>query len=142
MRVTSIVATLAFSSSYVVAIPPSVHPNTDIGLRLIKTSEADPGVWVTEDQKIEDYVTKNIHFIDITDITVRTLHDKEERALIQRLERNNAGDPLYYAGGITNPSTRCRLPFYINPSNRGKCNNRQTYKCWPTIMAIDSHRVS
>ncbi|KAL8839749.1 MAG: hypothetical protein Q9170_001620 [Blastenia crenularia] len=37
-------------------------------LRLIKTSEADPGVWVTEEDKISKYRAKNINFIDITDI--------------------------------------------------------------------------
>lgn len=42
-------------------------------LRLIKTSETDPGTWVTEEEKIEKYVSKKINFIDITDITVRIL---------------------------------------------------------------------
>jgi leucyl aminopeptidase len=64
---------LAVLSSLASAIPkvrPVGRPNIDAGLRLIKTSEADPGVWVTEDQKIEEYVAKNIGFIDITDIKV------------------------------------------------------------------------
>lgn len=37
-------------------------------LRLIKTSETDPGQWVTEQQKLEQFTSKNIGFIDITDI--------------------------------------------------------------------------
>ncbi|KPM38871.1 hypothetical protein AK830_g7701 [Neonectria ditissima] len=38
-------------------------------LRLIKTSEEDPGTWVTEDEKFELYTSKGIGFFDITDIT-------------------------------------------------------------------------
>ncbi|KAH8685371.1 peptidase family M28, partial [Tricladium varicosporioides] len=56
-------------------------------LRLIKTSELDPGVWVTEDQKIENYVAKGIYFIDITDIknetTLLRLSTVPEEAHIQ-----------------------------------------------------------
>ncbi|CAG8983260.1 hypothetical protein HYALB_00002696 [Hymenoscyphus albidus] len=71
MHFSSVLSVLVASSSLVVAVPPTDRPtqiNPD--LRLIKTSEADPGTWVTEDQKIEEYVAKNIGFIDITDITV------------------------------------------------------------------------
>lgn len=39
-------------------------------LRLIKTSEADPGRWVTEAEKLSKYVAKQRYFIDITDIKV------------------------------------------------------------------------
>jgi leucyl aminopeptidase len=42
-------------------------------LRLIKTSEADPGRWVTEAEKLSKYVAKQRYFIDITDIKVCTL---------------------------------------------------------------------
>ncbi|KAM0448776.1 hypothetical protein ACHAPV_010103 [Trichoderma viride] len=38
------------------------------GLRLIKTSEADIGQWVTEQEKFDRFISKNIGFIDITDI--------------------------------------------------------------------------
>ncbi|EHK46732.1 hypothetical protein TRIATDRAFT_291825 [Trichoderma atroviride IMI 206040] len=38
------------------------------GLRLIKTSEADIGQWVTEQDKFDRFISKNIGFIDITDI--------------------------------------------------------------------------
>lgn len=40
------------------------------GLRLIKTSDEDPGVWVTEDEKFEQFVAKKIGFVDITDTLV------------------------------------------------------------------------
>jgi len=62
-------ALLAFvaAASLVSAIPPvSVRPL----MRLIKTSETDAGTWVTEEEKITNYVSKGIGFVDITDITV------------------------------------------------------------------------
>lgn len=43
------------------------------GLRLIKTSEADIGQWVTEQEKFDRFISKNIGFIDITDIKVSIL---------------------------------------------------------------------
>ncbi|KAL2072818.1 hypothetical protein VTL71DRAFT_12161 [Oculimacula yallundae] len=61
---------LAASSSLLVsALPSTDSSKINAGLRLIKTSEADPGRWVTEDEKIEQYTAKNIGFVDITDIT-------------------------------------------------------------------------
>ena len=63
------------SASLVAAVPPQVRPylgqNAGDELRLIKTSASDPGTWVTEEQKITDYVSKDIHFIDVTDIKVK-----------------------------------------------------------------------
>ncbi|KAL7788330.1 hypothetical protein V8C37DRAFT_388199 [Trichoderma ceciliae] len=37
-------------------------------LRLIKTSEDDAGQWVTEQEKFDKFISKNIGFIDITEI--------------------------------------------------------------------------
>jgi len=65
---------VASSSLLVSALPSTFSSKVNAGLRLIKTSEADPGIWVTEDEKIEKYTAKNINFIDITDITVRFDH--------------------------------------------------------------------
>lgn len=64
-------ALVASSSLLVSALPSTDSSNVNTGLRLIKTSEADPGTWVTEDEKVASYVAKNINFIDVTDITVR-----------------------------------------------------------------------
>lgn len=62
-------AVVAGLSSLVHAIPaPHGQVETRADLRLIKTSETDPGVWVTEDDKISKYRAKHINFIDITDI--------------------------------------------------------------------------
>jgi leucyl aminopeptidase len=46
---------------------------SDSGLRLIKTSEADAGQWVTEQDKFDRFISKNRGFIDITDIKVSLL---------------------------------------------------------------------
>jgi hypothetical protein len=82
MLSTLILPLLVASASLVAAIPPQVRPFFGEGateeLRLIKTSEADPGTWVTEEQKITDYVAKNIYFIDITDIKVSVFLAWEE----------------------------------------------------------------
>jgi leucyl aminopeptidase len=58
-------------ASLALALPPTdSKTNVDSSLRLIKTSEKDPGVWVTEEEKLVKYVAKRVKFIDVTDITV------------------------------------------------------------------------
>lgn len=70
MHLTSIISVFIASATIVTAVPPSDRSiRIDKGLRLIKTSEADPGIWVTDEEKIVNYVSKKIGFIDVTDIT-------------------------------------------------------------------------
>jgi hypothetical protein len=69
MLVPSIVALLASSAWSVIAAPALESANLNRGLRLIMSSPGDPGRWVTEEQKIRDYKSKRIGFVDITDIT-------------------------------------------------------------------------
>ncbi|KAL8723888.1 MAG: hypothetical protein Q9166_008228, partial [cf. Caloplaca sp. 2 TL-2023] len=56
------------------------------GLRLIKTSEADPGSWVTDEDKISNYTGKCVHFIDVTDIkdpdVLKTLSGQKSNARV------------------------------------------------------------
>jgi hypothetical protein len=69
MRV-STTLTLLTSAAWSVAAAPAIESlGTAAGRRLIKTSPADPGQWVTEEQKIKDYKSKGIGFVDVTDIT-------------------------------------------------------------------------
>ncbi|KAF9869711.1 peptidase family M28 [Colletotrichum karsti] len=68
MHLNAALAILA-ASGLALASPATDKIQIDPALRLIKTSETDPGTWVTDEQKIENYVNKNIGFIDITDIT-------------------------------------------------------------------------
>ncbi|KFG77937.1 putative leucine aminopeptidase [Metarhizium anisopliae] len=48
------------------AAPPGLTRPAD--LRLIKTSESDPGQWVTEQEEFDRFISQNIGFIDITDV--------------------------------------------------------------------------
>ncbi|KAH7308944.1 hypothetical protein B0I35DRAFT_379703 [Stachybotrys elegans] len=57
----TVIAALAASGQLAAAAPQP-------GLRLVKTSEEDPGQWVTEEQKWELFKSKGIGFIDVTDI--------------------------------------------------------------------------
>lgn len=41
------------------------------GLRLVKTSDEDPGTWMTEEEKFEKLISKRVGFADITDTLVR-----------------------------------------------------------------------
>ncbi|KAJ2966497.1 hypothetical protein NUW58_g10647 [Xylaria curta] len=47
------------------AIPSVPRPAT--ALRLVKTSDEDPGTWMTEEEKFEKLTSKRIGFMDITD---------------------------------------------------------------------------
>lgn len=40
------------------------------GLRLVKTTEEDAGIWVTEQEKFDKFVSKKVGFVDITDTLV------------------------------------------------------------------------
>jgi hypothetical protein len=74
-------AALVSGAGYAIAGAVQQHPDIlpsrrdvlkarDEGLRLIKTADEDPGVWVTEDEKFEQFVAKKIGFVDITDTLV------------------------------------------------------------------------
>lgn len=65
----SLGALVATSSLLVSAAPAAENVAKDANLRLIKTSEGE-ATWVSEEDKITQYVAKNINFIDITDIKV------------------------------------------------------------------------
>lgn len=68
----------------------------DAALRLIKTSPTDSGKWVTEDEKILNYVAKKVDFIDITDI--------KDPEVLQKLSADT-GDNSRAAAAITYPTT-------------------------------------
>lgn len=52
-----------------ISLPAAPIPPSE-GLRLVKISEDDEGTWVTEDEKFDLFIAKNIHFVDITDTWV------------------------------------------------------------------------
>lgn len=65
----SLGALVASSCILVSAAPAAESLKVRTDLRLIKTSETE-SAWVTEEEKVDNYVTKNINFIDVTDIEV------------------------------------------------------------------------
>jgi bacterial leucyl aminopeptidase len=72
MHLQAALAVLAAACQLVHASPAAEDLQVNKGLRLIKTSEEDPGQWVTEDEKDKLVVAgKYVGFIDITDIKVR-----------------------------------------------------------------------
>ncbi|KAK7434570.1 leucine aminopeptidase 2 [Colletotrichum acutatum] len=75
MEPTRYIAVLAALASFVATSPAPSHPkgsrllftHTDSTLRVVKTSPADPGSWVTDADK-DGLIENGVRFIDITDI--------------------------------------------------------------------------
>ncbi|KAI3399915.1 hypothetical protein diail_5071 [Diaporthe ilicicola] len=67
------VLSILFAVAGITAASPISHDENSVtagaDLRLIKTSESDPGTWVREDEKIENYVAKGVNFVDITEMS-------------------------------------------------------------------------
>jgi hypothetical protein len=62
------------------------------------TSPEDPGRWVTEEQKIRDYKSKGIGFVDITDIT-------DAQVLAALSTPDTEEDQIFLAQAVSYPST-------------------------------------
>lgn len=78
-KVVALVSGAGYALAGVVQKSPDLLPSRrdvlkarEEGLRLVKTSDEDPGVWVTEDEKFEQFISKKIGFADITDTLVRS----------------------------------------------------------------------
>lgn len=82
VKASTLAVALVSGASY--ALAGAVQPHPDIlpsrrdvlkareeGLRLVKTSDEDPGVWVTEEEKFEQFISKKIGFMDVTETLVR-----------------------------------------------------------------------
>lgn len=67
MHLQAAIAVLAAACQLVHATPAADDLQVNKGLRLIKTSEEDPGQWVTEEKK-DELVVAGVGFIDITEI--------------------------------------------------------------------------
>lgn len=70
MRLSLAVALVA--SAQLATAASLVRSSTELskGLRLVKTSEADPGSWVHPDDYFDRFTSKGLGFIDITEIQV------------------------------------------------------------------------
>lgn len=71
MLVKNIFPLLALAS--IVAASPSRPTPPEKNMRLVKISEDDAGTWVTEDEKFDKFISKHIHFVDITETWVGSL---------------------------------------------------------------------
>lgn len=49
---------------------PSLPTQQNGDLRLVKTAEDEAGVWMTEEEKFDQLISKHINFVDITDTMV------------------------------------------------------------------------
>ncbi|KAI9150121.1 bacterial leucyl aminopeptidase [Paramyrothecium foliicola] len=69
-------------------------------LRLLKTSEDDPGTWVTEQEKIDNYMLKHVHFMDVTET-----QDLEElgASRLASLTKRQAAYPAPSRQAVANP---------------------------------------
>lgn len=67
-----VIAALAFTGAFfrVAHAAPAAGPignKADSSLRLIQTSEADAGTWISEGDFFDQFISKDIGFVDITD---------------------------------------------------------------------------
>lgn len=76
MHFITAIALLAASCPLAFAAPgQSAVSNSDWQtLRLVKTSEADPGQWVDENDLFSKFTAKGVNFVDITDIKVSLIY--------------------------------------------------------------------
>lgn len=113
MRAQTFISIIASSASLAIAAPATTPVPSEPGLRLIKTSASDPGIWVTEGQKYLDYIVKDIEFVDITGITVRTLYP--DKAQLETHLNNSRTQKFYESSGIptmtSQPSTQEQSPI-------------------------------
>lgn len=83
---TSLLALAVLSRLASASPASSSSTEAEVGLRLVKTSEDDPGQWVSEEAKFELFTSKGLGFIDITDIK-----DAEVLAALSTKPANSAG---------------------------------------------------
>ena len=86
MSLKLIFASLAALAAQAIAAPLSE-------LRLVKTSEDDPGQWVTEADKWELFTSKGIGFIDITNIKDRQVLENLSTKPSSRISKQAANFP-------------------------------------------------
>ncbi|KAK4223735.1 putative aminopeptidase [Podospora fimiseda] len=100
MKTSAFFALLATSLWSVSAAPSAADlEKRKAGLRLIKTAPKDAGRWVTEEEKITIYHSKDIGFVDITDI-------KDSDVL--RILSTPDGEDTFSAQAVTYPTAVSR----------------------------------
>ena len=125
------VIALLSSALLVAAAPAESSVRKDPTLRLIKLSDSDAGTWVREDEKVEKYVSKDINFIDITDIKVSSdidevrdvntnacfLQDKEVLRLLSTPENDVSVAAITYPTTLTHQTEANALIAKVSTTN-------------------------
>ncbi|KAF2218802.1 peptidase family M28 [Elsinoe ampelina] len=144
----SAVLSLLACSSFVAALPQDNAARLAAGLRLIKTSEEDPGQWISEEDKITRYVAKNIGFIDITDITDNEVLSRmstkpsEARQIAavtypSAVSRQSVANPLIANVGTTNPQAWLKtLTDYYNRYYRSTYGTQAATWVFNTVKSV------
>ncbi|KAH7309842.1 bacterial leucyl aminopeptidase [Stachybotrys elegans] len=93
-------------------------------LRLLKTSDEDPGTWVTEEEKIENYMLKHVHFMDVTET-----QELEELGAARRehLSKRQSPYPTPSRQSIANPIIATLSQSSIQSSITGLTNIYNRY---------------
>lgn len=84
----------------------SVSPSIFTSRRLIKTSENDPGKWMDQRTFHNNYLTKCVDFVDITDID-----DEEVLAIL------SGADPASFASTAAAPQYPAK-PEHVDETNK------------------------
>lgn len=107
------IAILATLAAIPAALAAPAVPQSSIradGLSLVKTSATDPGQWVTEQEKLDRFTSKNIGFIDITDVA-----DEEVLSILSGSEPSNLiTRAINYPSGALHKDEGSKLVANIN----------------------------
>ena len=74
VKITNLLLLAGFAAAGLPPLLPGADEVADAraqGLRLVKTSDEDPGTWMTEEEKFERLISRRVGFVDITDTLVR-----------------------------------------------------------------------
>lgn len=136
MRIHAAVA-LVGACLHAVLAAAEPRARTDAALRLVKTSEGDPGQWVTEKQMFERFVSRKVGFLDITD-------RPEVWALLFRPPLGCSGtDALLTAREAT---ARLAPDDVVSSTGPAQGHGREAHlrgqRCEAAGLAADAHKVS
>lgn len=111
------VALAALAAGAQLGLAASSVPDTT-KLRLVKTSEEDPGQWVTPEEKYERFTSKGIGFIDITDIkeqrVLKALSTKhEDRVIVHAVDFPTELSHVEEANGLIGSSSTAEPQAWV-----------------------------
>ncbi len=138
MLFSPVVFALLSGSAWLAAAAPK-SPRPAAGLRLIKTFPEDRGRWVTEEQKIRDFKSKSIGFVDITDIT-----DAEVLAALSSADTEETGSfavqAVTYPSSVSHQTEANALLAQVSTTNPQSWLKTLT-ECVLLVLTPSMHRV-